>query len=103
MAETKDVTFQTARAENFKTVYANSAQMEVNTWDFTFIFGKVRLGSTPIPVIDQELAVVMSPQHAKVMLDVLAREVKRYEDILGEIHVEPKTTAAPEAAPSRFN
>jgi hypothetical protein len=73
------------QAEDFDSRYANSVQLKVTSWDIQFIFGKiVSLDETKM-VIENELAVYISPQTAKSLLKVLTGVVQQYEDKIGEI------------------
>jgi hypothetical protein len=77
-------------------VYANSAQLEVTPWDFTLIFGEIqRYGPSPSEArIEQQVAVVMSPQHAKALLGILSGNVAEYEQRVGEIRLLQQATEA---------
>jgi hypothetical protein len=76
---------ETIRTEKFSKIYTNSCQLEVSPWDFTFTFGELkRLGGSSTKV-EEQMAVIMSPQHAKALLGILASNVSEYEKQVGEI------------------
>jgi hypothetical protein len=87
--------FETFQSEKFMSVYSNSANLEVTPWDFKFIFGAiVTQGSNKPPKIENRVEVVMSPQHAKVLLNIFATHLQEYEKRVGEIKLpqpEPAT------------
>jgi hypothetical protein len=88
------------RSADFTSVYANSARITTNVWDFRFLFGEVEEASPEILKVVEAVKVTMSPQHTKVFLRVLAQNVRKYEETFGEIKVPPgigeeATTASP--------
>jgi hypothetical protein len=76
--------------------YANSVQVRVNVWDFLLIFGRVH----PITAQEVELqnfqGIYLSPQQAKALLNILAHNVRQYEDTFGEIKIDAGITAQQE-------
>ena len=81
------------RSDKFQKIYSNAANLEVTVWDFTFFFGQL-IKRNNKPCIEYELAVTMSPQHAKVLSQILAQNVKDYEANVGEIKL-PQPDVAP--------
>jgi hypothetical protein len=75
---------ESTRSEKFFKVYANSAQIETSVWDFQLIFGELTKTAGKL-VIEQSVAIVMSPQHAKAFVGVLANNIREYEKKVGEI------------------
>jgi hypothetical protein len=74
-------------------IYANQAEVHTSNWDI-----KIRLGEA-IPAdientVIETARIVMSPQHAKAFVAVIADAVRRYEAAFGEIN--PFVTKAPE-------
>jgi hypothetical protein len=82
--------FEFERLENFLKIYANSANIEVSLWDFKLVFGELKTVGNK-QVIEQSVAVTMSPQHAKVLAGVLNENVKKYEEAIGEIKLPTST------------
>lgn len=93
--------YESVRSDKFESVYANSARMSVSTWDFVITFGVISTRPAETVKIEERLEVVMSPQHAKALLAILANNVREYENKLGEINLQMKTVPAAET--SRFN
>jgi Protein of unknown function (DUF3467) len=73
--------------ENISSVYANSARLNISLWDFKFSFGEVEEITPDVMRVSEKVRVLMSPQHAKVFLQVFQQNLKRYEDKFGEIKV----------------
>jgi len=69
----------------FVRTYANNAQLEVSNWDFRLIFGEVTGREGETLCVEQRVAVAMSPQHTKALLELLTRHVAAYEERVGQI------------------
>jgi uncharacterized protein DUF3467 len=74
------------RSEKFSRLYTNSAQLRVSPWDFTFAFGEIEPAGDGMKVT-QHVEIVMSPQHAKALLAILANNVQEYEKQVGDIRL----------------
>lgn len=82
---------QTVRSDKYTRMYTNSCTLEINPWDFTFIFGEIkREAGVPLPKIEEQVAIIMSPQHAKALLGILATNLREYEKAVGQINL-PET------------
>jgi hypothetical protein len=90
-----DPQLEFVRSERFTTVYTNSANLEVTPWDFRLTFGELQRVPNKSPRVEQFVAVVMSPQHAKALLAILRNHVEEYEKQVGEIKL-PQPTASEE-------
>ena len=75
--------------ENVPVYYCNIAQIEVNIYDFNFKFGIKKKRNEPISEEDFDLQIIMSPQHAKSLLEALNQTIKNYEENFGIINTEP--------------
>lgn len=71
----------TVRTPEYKVIYTNAASTAMSPWDLSITVGQVSNEST----INEIATIVMSPQHAKVLLRHWAANVERYEQIFGEI------------------
>ena len=87
-------------------IYSNVIQVTVSVFDFRLTFGE-RLSSTQERFEIKAVArVYMSPQHAKSVAMVLTRQVEKYEQQFGSIHlpneimVEDPTSASETERPS---
>lgn len=76
-------------AENMMSYYSNSVEIGSSVWDFRLKCGEM-LDATPEKIVIKDLCIVyMSPNHAKAVSILLARQIKAYEDRFGEITVPP--------------
>lgn len=73
-------------------VYANQVGISVSPWDFMFQFGLITETSETVLKAQEQVCVYMSPQHAKVFLDLASRQVTVYEEKFGPIPQPPHTT-----------
>jgi hypothetical protein len=98
----KTLLIEIVKSDGFVKVYANSAQIDTGPWDFRIIFGEaVRSGDKLI--VEQSVAVVMSPQHAKAFLGVLGNNVRQYEKQIAEINIPPEEPTTTPPAPNVKN
>lgn len=73
--------------EEVPDLYINSVSFLTSQYEFLFSFGlKSDPKDDPRPVVN----IRMSPQHAKVMMAVLRKNVRQYEKQIGEIKLVPK-------------
>lgn len=88
-------------AANFMSVYANSAQVRMGIFDAQLSFG-VHLESededSSENTIEESVRVSMSPQHAKALIQLLATNLKGYEEEFGVINLRGKSQNKEEAA-----
>jgi hypothetical protein len=90
------------KSDKFLKVYANSAQIETGPWDFRIIFGEATRSGDKV-IVEQSVAVVMSPQHTKALLGVLATNVHEYEKQIAEIKMPPEEPPTALPAPTVKN
>jgi hypothetical protein len=66
--------------EDHKIIYANSVQVAQNLYDFRLIFGLVSgVKNGKLQIANLE-SIILSPQHAKQLAEVLAENVRKYEE-----------------------
>jgi hypothetical protein len=83
---------QLRNTPEYRENYANSVQLRLNLWDFTFLFGRVEPTAPPDDVVINNFqAIYVSPQQAKALLNVLQQNVQQYENAFGEIRLQPQT------------
>lgn len=93
--------FESFQSEKFMSIYSNSANLEVTPWDFKFVFGAlVSQGQGKPPKIENKVEVLMSPQHAKVLLTLFANNLALYEKQVGEIKLPTPQPPAESPAPA---
>ena len=70
--------------------YVNAMNMNTNVVDFQFVFANRIVDNQKQETIIKELQrIVMSPQHAKMMLNLLRGQVEGYETKFGTIDIPP--------------
>jgi lambda repressor-like predicted transcriptional regulator len=83
---------ETVVSEKFSKIYANSVNLDMTPWDFSLIFGELKKSGNTM-IIEQNISIVMSPQHTKALANVLVTQVKEYERLIGEIKLPPQPQA----------
>lgn len=91
------------KTEEMTILYCNQVRMGMSVFDITIDFGQSsttemtqnKSGQTVVPV-DFKTRVVMSPQHAKALAQLLAENITRYEKDFGELHLTPLAPSAPQ-------
>ena len=83
------------------TAYANSVHILPSSVDLTFVFSQLVLtpggSSTGPPDVSQALIqrLIMSPQHAKLFLQLLQENITQWEQQFGEIRMSPPRDLRP--------
>lgn len=65
-------------------IYTNTTKIGVTPWDLRIIFGHAVQRATSFSSEDL-VTVVMSPQHAKVLLGAWTKALENYEKAFGEV------------------
>ena len=68
-------------------VYSNHVELNISNWDFKFRFGEILDQQGETIHITERVRVIMSPQHTKAFLLVLAQNVQKFEATFGEIRL----------------
>ena len=66
-------------------IYANNLNLTVTPFDFRLTFGEVLVADEEKLEILDKAVINMSPQHAKAVVAVLERNVRKYEKAYGTI------------------
>jgi Protein of unknown function (DUF3467). len=74
------------RAADYRSIYANSARLRTSLYDFSFVLGEISADDDKLECEDR-VQIVMSPQHAKVLLAILDRNVRAYEEKFGQLEL----------------
>ena len=77
-------------SDNLPVLYSNNVAMQSSLWDFRMDFGQIMQADIEAFVFKDLLTVIMSPQHAKVFSEVLAKHVEAYEKKYGAIPTAPE-------------
>ncbi len=87
------------RSADFQRLYSNSAELRFSNWDVALLFGQIHPEGDD-PVIEEQLEIIMSLQHAKVFAGLLSRSIQQFEKQFGEIQMfsvsETKSVGDPE-------
>ncbi len=82
-------------APNFVSLYTNDTQVQLTPWDIRMTFGEIsgaragEPGEQSTIQIKTTGEVRMSPQHAKKLAEVLAKQIQVYEKNVGVISMPP--------------
>jgi Protein of unknown function (DUF3467) len=87
------------------TLYVNGIAILFSPWDFSLMFLRGLPAESPSEPSEHNFAtttrvvqsVVMSPQHAKAMLNALAHNIQAYEQQHGEIPIVQSTPREPDS------
>ena len=84
------------QAPDYRETYANSVQVRVSVCDFQLIFGMASSDAPDQLNIRNHQAIFMSPQQAKMLLNVLGHNVAQYEAAFGALSLEPQNHNFPQ-------
>ncbi len=70
-------------------VYANNASFRTSIWDIAVDFGTIEAADEQTIVVRNAVRVIMSPQHARVLAELLTKNVADYERQFGPIPQPP--------------
>ena len=74
---------------DIKTVYSNSATIFTSPYDVQIAFSQkkpIQEDGKVTELIEEVVRVIMSPIHAKTMLNILSAQIATYEKTFGEIN-----------------
>jgi len=75
------------RLPDYKTIYANQGRVRISQNEIQIAFGiQDELPDAPIAVLEQ-IGVVLPPQYAKILSNILSETIKAYESQFGIIRV----------------
>jgi hypothetical protein len=77
------------QSETFVSLYANNVSLRTTAWDIQLTFGEIQSVDERTLVIENQLAVNLSPQQAKALANALSGQVQAYERQFGEIRYTP--------------
>jgi flagellar protein FlaG len=69
--------------------YANSVQVRVSVWDFQLVFGLATSDSPDTVTIRNNQTILLSPQQAKALCNILSQNLAQYESAFGVLNLEP--------------
>ncbi len=71
----------------FTRVWANDALVGHSPWDFRLVLGQLRRADVEVLEAEEQVEVHMSPQFAMRLLDVLQKNITKYETNFGKIEL----------------
>jgi predicted class III extradiol MEMO1 family dioxygenase len=85
--DTEQPTIQPIRtkAADARQIYIDSTRMASSPWDIRMHFSLLKESEPGIVIDEEQVVVIMSPQHAKALLGVMVKNVKKWEDKYGEL------------------
>lgn len=75
--------------EGVQRYYSNIVGVGVSVYDFKLTFGNIKDDNNANLDECKEVEVVMSPQHAKAFIEILADHLRAYEDRFGTVNITP--------------
>ncbi len=75
-------------APDYREHYSNSVQIRTSLWDMFLMFGTVNQTTPDAVTIHNFQGVYLSPQQAKMLMNVMQQNVQQYEATFGEIKLE---------------
>lgn len=75
------------KAPGYLKVYANNIAIRASMWDMSVVFGELIGELNGKPVIEESVSVTLSKEMAKVMANLLTKNVKAYEEKFGVITI----------------
>lgn len=79
------------RSSGYFSFYTNNARIGFSGWDVRVTFADLGEGDDRKPLIKDITTAIMSPPHAKALLNALVEGVKKYEHQFGEIKIPGQT------------
>ena len=76
----------TIKAPDYKVAYCNTLRMGAGPYDIQMMFGAIRERNGPEDqVVEEQMLIIVSPQHAKAMFNSLRITIETYETNFGVI------------------
>jgi flagellar protein FlaG len=84
------------QSPDYRESYANSVQVRPTVWDFQLVFGLATSDNPEQVTIRNHNAIILSPQQAKALWNVLGQNLAQYEQAFGTLNLEPQSHNFPE-------
>ena len=84
------------QSSDYRESYANSVQIRASVWDFQLVFGLAASDSPDQVTIRNQTAIILSPQQAKALWNVLGQNLAQYEQAFGVLNLEPHGHSFPQ-------
>lgn len=90
----RDASASRVRAPDYRDVYSNSTIVRLSPYDVAVIFGRSVEGADGQGVSEDQVTVVMSPQHTKAFISVLKETFDAYERLFGTVNLPDQIVGA---------
>ena|ERR1700722_4813050 len=80
---------ESINSPDFKEIYCNSTQTRLSQWDIGLLFGQMKQGKNNTAIHESHVAVTMSPQHFKAVVNSLNAMLNAWETQFGTINFKP--------------
>jgi len=94
--QTPERKLESRQSETFVSLYSNHVAVRTTPWDLQLTFGEIKSVEEQRLEVEYQLAVNLSPQTAKSLLNVLSSQIDAYERQFGEIPYTPVQPAVDE-------
>ena len=84
------------QAPDYRESYANSVHIRVSVWDFQLAFGLASPEGPDQVSIRNHTAIILSPQQAKALFNLLGQNLAQYEQAFGTLNLEPQSHNVPQ-------
>ena len=90
MSQPPQPKIQLVNLPDYRENYANSVQVRTSLCDIFLLFGKLTQNSPDVLTFQSFEGIYISPQQAKLLLNLLQQNIAQYEATFGEIALGPK-------------
>jgi hypothetical protein len=80
-----EITPVRTKAADARTIYIDAARMASSPWDIRIHFSLLKETEPGVVVDEEQVVIIMSPQHAKALMGVVVKNVKKWEDKYGKL------------------
>ena len=85
----KQRTAKRIRTPDFVSIYSSSANIETSFNDLELFFGQIVEATTESLVLEERIAIILTPEQAKSVLRALQTSIESYETLYGPIRNPP--------------
>ena len=85
--ETQKKTINIARSSDYNIIYSDTARISISAYDIKVTFSLNETLPDGNTLITELVTVALSPLHAKVLADILSRNVVKYEEQVMPLNV----------------
>jgi len=93
--EKPTATVNRTRSDRYATIYTNNVQVSISLYDVRLLLNDVVSATQSRIDVEEQAAIVMSPEHARDVSEALRRALAQYEERFGPIRPSPEQPAKP--------